>query len=102
MGDHKTAASVVLRRVSAHTTMPDVRVITVKDRLAWNNAGAKNLIMHAAQRCRVVMLDNDYIVPETFASELRAADPNGSVYRLERRQVSSDQNPIHPGIMYTT
>ena len=48
--DHEKAASLVLRRVSAHTVVPDVRVITVEDKLEWNIGGARNLVMHIAQR----------------------------------------------------
>ena len=90
-----------LMEYALQVSLPTVRVLTIADKVQWNIAGARNLLMHRALHCRTVMMDIDYIMPESLAVEmLKAKAPSHVIYRLKRNHPGKD--PMHPGIMFTS
>ena len=90
-----------LMEYALQVSLPTVRVLTIADKVQWNIGGARNLLMHRALHCRTVMMDIDYIMPESLAVEmLKAKAPSHVIYRLKRNHPGKD--PMHPGIMFTS
>ena len=82
---------------------PPIRVLQIlPPKRAWNIGGGRNLLMHSAKGCWVLMLDMDYSVPPSLARELLWAPHSSqrfSVFKFRRRRSPLRGNTtVHPAI----
>ena len=100
--DARTAASRVLARSSAKAAGMIVRVLHVlPPKLAWNIGGSRNLLMHLAKCCHVLMCDLDYALPPALASLVVEATVHAATVSTQvaiRFHRSRPSDVLHPGI----
>ena len=86
--DEGKKAKAVISKLAAEIPLPPIRllVFSIREQIAWNQPGGKNLMMHKARYCRVVMLDADHIFSGDVALAASKIDFNlyPNMFRLPR------------------
>ena len=94
--DCSTSEHSALSVVRANKPMYPIRVLTIQPpKIAWNNVGALNLLMHAATTCWAMRLDADVVVtPQAARGLLGLAERSDidRVHMFNRENIGS----VHP------
>lgn len=98
-GSPAAVSAVGVLAEARFTTHAAIRVLGVlPPKLQWNIGGARNLIMHLASSCWVILCDLDYALPSALAAAAAAATRlagEGTVFKFTRK---SKMKPFHPAI----